>query len=118
MKIKLDENMPVRLADSLRDLGHEVDTVAEEGMKGLPDAHIWDAVSKEPRFLVSQDLDFSDIRRYHDSDAGALIVRLNDPGRENLYNRVMQLFRTEHVQDWDNCLVIVTEKKVRIRPIP
>jgi hypothetical protein len=31
MKVKLDENIPVRLADELLPLGHDVDTVASEG---------------------------------------------------------------------------------------
>lgn len=32
MKIKLDENMPVALAEQLRDLGHDVHTVPEESL--------------------------------------------------------------------------------------
>ena len=32
MKIKLDENLPVRSAQRLRDLGHDVDTVLDEGL--------------------------------------------------------------------------------------
>jgi len=34
MKIKLDENLPVRLATTLKNLGHEVHPVHEEGLKG------------------------------------------------------------------------------------
>ncbi len=37
MKIKLDENIPVRLAGDLAIPGHDVDTVASEGMTGKPD---------------------------------------------------------------------------------
>jgi hypothetical protein len=37
MKVKLDENIPVRLADELLPLGHDVDTVASEGLTGRPD---------------------------------------------------------------------------------
>ncbi len=32
MKVKLDENIPVRLADELLPLGHDVDTVGSEGL--------------------------------------------------------------------------------------
>ena len=32
MKIKLDENLPVRLAVKLAELGHDTDTVVEEGL--------------------------------------------------------------------------------------
>ena len=34
MKVKLDENIPIRLAGVLATLGHNVDTVASEGLKG------------------------------------------------------------------------------------
>ena len=62
MRIKLDENLPARLAHVLRDLGHEVDTVPAEGLAGCPDEVIWQASKRESRFLITQDLDFSDIR--------------------------------------------------------
>jgi hypothetical protein len=32
MNIKLDENMPASLADALKQLGHDVETVPEEGL--------------------------------------------------------------------------------------
>ena len=38
MRVKLDENIPVRLAGELSTLGHDVDTVASEGLKGKPDS--------------------------------------------------------------------------------
>jgi len=33
MKIKLDENLPAQLAHNLRALGHDVETVPEEGLR-------------------------------------------------------------------------------------
>ena len=41
MKVKLDENIPNRLADELATLGHDVDTVDSEGLKGKPDSDVW-----------------------------------------------------------------------------
>jgi hypothetical protein len=37
MRIKLDENLPGLLAIRLGDLGHEVDTVADDGLVGSDD---------------------------------------------------------------------------------
>lgn len=59
MKIKLDENMPVSLAEQLRKLGHDVHTVPEEALSGQSDPNIWRAAQAEQRFLITQDLDFS-----------------------------------------------------------
>lgn len=50
MKIKLDENMPVALADQLRDLGHDVHTVPEESLTGQRDPNIWQAASVNSAF--------------------------------------------------------------------
>lgn len=41
MLIKLDENLPTELKIVLRQLGHDVDTVPEEGLGGLDDPRIW-----------------------------------------------------------------------------
>ena len=40
MKIKLDENLPLRLASLLRDLGHDDHTLKDESLLGRADAEI------------------------------------------------------------------------------
>lgn len=40
MKIKLDENIPLRLVASLAALGHDVETVPQEGLAGRPDTEV------------------------------------------------------------------------------
>lgn len=40
MKFKLDENLPVELLSTLRDAGHEADSVHDEGLVGMPDSQI------------------------------------------------------------------------------
>ena len=60
MKIKLDENLPDRLVAVLTGLGHDVDTVRGEQLIGRVDSDVWNAAQAAQRFLVTQDLDFSD----------------------------------------------------------
>ncbi len=82
MKIKLDENLPFRLAARLNKLGHDAHTTYEERLVGHPDKEIWDAAQKESRFLITQDLNFSDLRRFAPgSHCGILLVRLRSPNR-------------------------------------
>lgn len=64
MKIKLDENLPARLRPVLERHGHEVHTVPEENLAGRPENEIWQAVCTEGRFLITQDLDFSNSRQF------------------------------------------------------
>jgi predicted nuclease of predicted toxin-antitoxin system len=64
MNIKLDENLPLRLATLLKGLGRDVHTLHDELLLGHADREIWEATQKESRFLITQDLDFSDLRQF------------------------------------------------------
>ena len=118
MKIKLDENLPVLVAESLEGLGHDVHTTLREGLKGRADAVIWKAAQVESRFLITQDLDFSDIHQFAPgTHSGILLVRMHAPSRRNLIATIENIFRTEDVEQWSGCFVIATERKTRvIRP--
>jgi hypothetical protein len=119
MRVKLDENLPARLVSVLSELGHDVDTVPSEGIAGSDDAVVWQAAQAGRRFLVTQDLDFSDVRKYTPgTHHGLLLVRLPEPGRAALFERVAAIFRTESVDTWGGCMVTATPHKVRVRRPP
>ena len=116
MKIKLDENMPGQMVSVLANLGHNVETVIQEGMAGYPDGNIWRRAQQEGRFLITQDLDFSDINIFAPgTHHGILLVRMHSPGRLALTLRVRTLFESEDVSDWDGCFVVASDRKLRIR---
>lgn len=115
MKIKLDENLPLRLAALLGDLGHDVHTLRDESLLGHADMEIWDRTQKESRFLITQDLDFSDLRQFAPgSHHGILLVRLRSPNRRDLIERIGEMFQKEKVDDWAGCFVVATERKIRV----
>ena len=116
MKIKLDENIPASLEGPISSHGHDVDTVISEGIAGHDDTVVWRYATEAGRFLITQDLDFSDIRRFvPGTHHGILLVRLRDPGIHALSARIAGLFQTEDVDDWTGCLVVATDTKLRIR---
>jgi predicted nuclease of predicted toxin-antitoxin system len=116
VKIKLDENLPARLARALEKLGHDTDTIPEERLAGRSDLQVWAAAQEAERFLITQDLDFSDTRRFTPgTHHGILLVRLRDPGRNALLKRVHGLFQTEDVENWKRGFVVVTDRKLRVR---
>ncbi len=116
MKVKLDENIPVRLAGDLAILGHDVDTVASEGLKGKPDGEVWSAVRRDERFLITQDLDFSDIRQFQPgTHPGLLLVRLREPGANALLSRIHTVVESEGLDSFARCFVVLTDRKLRIR---
>lgn len=115
MKIKLDENVPLRLTALLKTLGHDADTVPDEGLAGHSDSEIWEAAQTESRFLITQDLDFSDSRKFAPgSHHGILLLRLQSPNRGNLLARVVEIFQKETVGDWPGSFVVATERKIRV----
>ena len=119
MKLKLDENIPTSVAPLLAAWGYDVETVTGEGLSGHDDAAVWAAAQREGRLLVTQDLDFSDIHRFAPgTHAGLLMLRLKEPGRQALLRRVAALFASENVDAWAGCVVVATERKIRVRRPP
>ncbi|WP_437494952.1 DUF5615 family PIN-like protein [Sorangium sp. So ce1014] len=78
-------DLPTSLVEALVQLGHDADSVQQEGLQGSPNAGVWAAAQADKRFLVTQDLDFSDLRQFAPgTHHGLLLVRLADPGRRVL----------------------------------
>jgi predicted nuclease of predicted toxin-antitoxin system len=118
LKIKLDENIPTSLVSILSGLGHDVDTVVSEGLKGRDDETVREAARADNRFLITQDLDFSDQRQFASTDAtGVMLVRLHTPGREELADRVKFAFAEGDLNAWHRSLVVVGDRKIRVRKI-
>jgi predicted nuclease of predicted toxin-antitoxin system len=82
MRIKLDENLPQILTDDLNALGHDADSVNDEGLAGHTDHDVWRAAQEEGRFLITQDVRFADARMFTPgAHAGLMLVRLKVAGR-------------------------------------
>jgi predicted nuclease of predicted toxin-antitoxin system len=115
VRIKLDENVPARAAERLRTLGHDVDTVITEGLAGRPDPDVWRAAQAAERFLVTQDLDFSDIRRFAPgTHHGILLVRVPDDAQWRLTDFLIGWFGSPECEGWIRCFVVATPNKVRV----
>ncbi len=70
------------MARVLASHGHDVRTVKDEGLVGKKDQEIWIRCQDENRLLITQDLDFSDLRKFQPgTHAGMMLVRLQHPGR-------------------------------------
>lgn len=76
MRLKLDENFDLGLVPLVAEGGHEVDTVAGEGLSGKPDDAIYQACRSTGCVLVTLDLDFSNPLRFPPGDTeGVVVVR-------------------------------------------
>jgi predicted nuclease of predicted toxin-antitoxin system len=96
VNLKLDENLGRQIARALSEAGHDVATVAGEGLAGSADQVIFRAAVDEDRTLVTLDLDFSNPLRFPTSGtAGVIVVRAPRPlvtlVRESLLNALPQI---------------------------
>ncbi|MBI5439569.1 MAG: DUF5615 family PIN-like protein [Nitrosomonadales bacterium] len=114
MKIKLDENLPARLKPILLAYGHGTDTVNDEGLTGQPDQVVWQASQADARFLITQDLDFSDKRKFMPgTHCGILLVRLREPSAQALLDNISSV--VGQLSGWQGCFVVLTEHKLRVK---
>ncbi|MCC6140909.1 MAG: DUF5615 family PIN-like protein [Nitrospira sp.] len=80
---------------------------------------MWHAAQQSGRFFITQDLDFSDIRKYAPgSHHGLMLLRLRDPSRRALAHRIHTVFGMDEAQRWGRCFVVVTDRKIRVRRPP
>src|ERR1035437_2848688 len=115
MKLKLDENLPESLASDLSEMCHDVDNVRGEALTGRDDDEVWRAAQRSGRILITQDLDFSDIRKFAPGrHCGLVLVRLRSPGRMALSRRIREMFASEPASTWERNFVLVTDLKLRV----
>ncbi len=116
MQFKIDENLHTDTAGLLRQHGHDVLTVFDQGLQGSLDTDVASICQQEARAIVTLDLDFSDIRVYPPADYhGIIVLRLNEQSRASVLQalgRIIPLFGTEPLA---GRLWIVDEHQVRIR---
>jgi predicted nuclease of predicted toxin-antitoxin system len=116
MKFKLDENFGVRTQHIFRSLGHDVQTVRDEGLQGCNDQTLYDVAGKETRCLVTLDLDFSDVLRFPpEASSGLVILRVpQNPTLPLLEQLVRQFLRALESMSVDGRLWIVEIGRIRI----
>ena len=119
MRIKLDENLPSSLVGILSGFGHKTDTVEDEGVNGKPDEIVWERAQRDGRFLITQDLDFSDIRKFAPgTHHGILLIRMRDPSRRSLEERISSLFSMKESLSWEKGFIVATDLKIRATLAP
>jgi predicted nuclease of predicted toxin-antitoxin system len=116
MRFKVDENLPVEVAQLLQDAGHEAVTVLDQRLGGRDDRALATICQQEARALVTLDLDFADIRTYPPAHyAGMVVLRLQRQDKPHVLEvsaRVIPLLSQEPLAQR---LWIVEEHRLRIR---
>jgi len=116
MKFKVDENLPIEVAQLLREAGHDVYSVHDQGLVGAKDQVLAEVCQSENRAMLTLDIHFADIRTYPPENYSGLIVlrlaRQDKPHVLEVMRRMLKLFSSETLE---GKLWIVDEKRVRVR---
>ena len=116
MRVKLDENLPIQLKRLFTESGHDAATVVDEGLGGAPDVEVATVCAGEQRVLVTQDLDFSDIRTYPPAEySGIVVFRLSTAARDALLDVAAVLIERLGESSPEGQLWIVEDSRIRIR---
>jgi len=112
----VDENLSPLVADALRAWGFEVFEIRQLGLRGADDTIVFDIAQNLGAALVTADKGFGDVRRFATGmHYGIIIVRVvGSPERQ--INALRRAILTDlKGQDIKGVLVVVTERKTRIR---
>ncbi|HAG49902.1 MAG: hypothetical protein A2X87_03790 [Deltaproteobacteria bacterium GWC2_42_51] len=116
MQFKIDENLPVEVAELLVNDGHDTKTVNEQQLQGVKDPVLIDVCKRESRIPITLDTDFSDIRAYPPQEfSGIIVLRVGSQSKTHIigvFNRILSLIDSEPLKEH---LWIVEESRIRIR---
>jgi len=116
MKFLADENLYVPIVTGLRERGHDVFSIIEQGEIGIGDEEIFQMAVKENRVIVTMDKHFSNMLRFpSDLCGGIIVVRLYKIQVDKTTRLFFTFFDQLHEDQITRNLIIMTRKKMRIR---
>jgi predicted nuclease of predicted toxin-antitoxin system len=107
MKILVDEHVPLMTVAALREAGHDVRDIRGTKNEGMDDVSLWKLTQRESRLLITTDAGFVQYRStlHH----GLLIVRLKQPNRLRIHERIMQALRQVPEKKWPGLLMVMRD---------
>lgn len=116
MRFKLDENLSRHLVETLKEVGHDAETAADEGLAGSTDEVLGAAAAKEGRLLLSLDVGFADLRRFPPgSHSGIVVFRPGGLGPVATNRLVSAFVHEEAIANLVGCTCVVEPGRIRIR---
>lgn len=116
MLFKIDENLPIEIAELLIQAGHDAKTVFDQRLQGSADPALLEVCRQEQRVFITLDLDFSDIRTYPPQEnEGIIVLRVANQSKPRIMALIRHIMPLLVREPLTRHLWIVEENKVRIR---
>ena len=110
MNILADENIPLVTIRMLREMNHNVLDIRGTRDEGITDEALWSIVKREHRLLITTDKYFAQYR--DENHHGILVIRLKQPNKLRIHQRIMQAIKHYSPEDWQ-CLLVVMRDTVQ-----
>jgi predicted nuclease of predicted toxin-antitoxin system len=109
----------MRVVDWLREAGHEVLHLREEGLQRLPNGEIFRKAHAEERVVLTFDLDFGEILAHCAGQIVSVVLfRLHNTRTDHVIDRLSTVLRQAGAALATGAIVVVEEGRHRVRKLP
>lgn len=119
MKFLLDQNRSPRLAELLRNAGHDAVHTSELGLEQAEDDDVLDAAREQGRVVVSGDTDFGALLALS-AETSPSVILFRARNRPSAKDQVAVIigYLADLADDLDAGAVVVTDDRMRVRRLP
>jgi predicted nuclease of predicted toxin-antitoxin system len=116
LKVMVDEDLPRKAVEILKEYGYDATSVLEEGIRGIKDAQLWITVQNNKQFLVTADKGFGDIRTYPPGEHfGILLLRPDEDGIRPVIDLLKKVLESYRLEDLVGITTVATPRGIRLR---
>ena len=120
MRLLVDENLSIRVARRLADVGHDVVHVTEVGLGNTDDPIIFDWAADEDRVVVTSDADFGGLLAVAGATRPSVVLlrspdHLTPDEQAELLIAALPMVSTDVA---DGAVVSLSRERVRVRSLP
>jgi predicted nuclease of predicted toxin-antitoxin system len=119
MQFLVDMNLDVRVAEALRQRGHDVKHLRDEGLQRLPNGDIFAKAISEKRIILTCDLDFGEIAALSQGAVASIVLlRLRHVRFDHVMNRLDAVLPVASSDLNKGAIVIIEDARYRVRELP